>query len=698
MDCNLPSGESLARQFLLGQRFFRQEFGVNVGYLWLPDVFGYTGSLPQILKKAAVDYFSTQKLSWSLINPFPHQSFYWQGIDGTQVLTHMLPEETYNSSAAPRAVRMIEKNYKDSGVSSHALMVFGIGDGGGGPGEEHLERLARIKNLAGLSPVKQEWVATFLERWQTDAARFASWSGELYLERHEGTLTTEARNKWYNRKMELALRELEWASVIAATLTGMAYPAARLTAIWREVLLYQFHDILPGSSIKRVYDESLARYAELHRQTAELTASNDARLAGTINTGRMAWPVLVQNSLSWERTEWLQHRGRWVRATVPPMGYRVVDAVTGSSEAAEGLSATPTSLENDLLRVAFAEDGSIVSIYDKRAHREVIVQGERANRLAVYTDLGDAWDFPMDYAEQMPRDMQLVSTMPRVEGPRAIVEQVYRIGNSELHQEIVLSAGSPRLDFVSRLHWREPKTMLRTSFPVAIHADEATFDIQYGHIRRTTHRNTTWDLARDEVAAHKWADLSQGDYGVALLNDSKYGHKVKGNVLDLNLLRSVPYPGPRLVQDADVAPGEPHHAYTDQADHVFTYALYPHEGNHVEGGVIRAGYELNVPLRVMPVEGAGGDGPTSASFLEVDAPNVIVEAVKKAEDGDDIIVRLYEAEHKQAHARLRFGFPIRAASEVNLMEEEPTPLRVRANGVTLDFRPFEIKTVRVMRG
>jgi len=695
-DTNVSGGEALVRQILQGKRFFRQEFGVDVRYLWLPDVFGYAGSLPQILRKGAVDYFSTQKLSWSLINPFPHQSFYWQGIDGTRVLTHMLPEETYNSAAAPRAVHMIEKNYKDSGVSSHALMVFGIGDGGGGPGEEHLERLARIKNLAGLSPVRQERAATFLENWQSDAARFATWSGELYLERHEGTLTTEARNKWYNRKMELALRELEWTSVLAATLTGMSYPAARLTAIWREVLLYQFHDILPGSSIKRVYDESLARYAELHRQTTELTASNDSRLAATLNTGHMAQPVLVQNSLSWERTEWVQHRERWVRATVPSMGYRVVDAVTGSSDAVEGLAATPTGLENDLLRVTFAEDGSIVSIYDKRAHREVIPQGEQANRLAVYADLGDAWDFPMDYAEQTPRHMELVSTTPRVEGPRAVVEQVYRINNSELRQEIVLTAGSPRLDFVSRLHWCEPKTMLRTSFPVAIHADEATFDIQYGHIRRTTHRNTTWDLARDEVAAHKWADLSQGDTGVALLNDSKYGHKVKGHVLDLNLLRSVPYPGPYLIQDANAAAVEWRHAYTDHADHVFTYALYPHAGNHIDGGVIRAGYELNVPLRITPVEGAGGDGPTSASYLEVDAPNVIVEAVKKAEDGNDIIVRLYEAEHKAAHARLRFDFPIRAASEVNLMEEEPVSLSVRQNGVTLDFRPFEIKTVRVI--
>ena len=387
----------------------------------------------------------------------------------------------------------------------------------------------------------------------------------------------------------------------------------------------------------------------------------------------------MQNSLSWERTEWVQHRERWVRATVPPMGYRVVDAVTGSSEAVEGLCRDADRPgERSAARHLRRGRQHRLDLRQARRTARSSPQGERANRLAVYADLGDAWDFPMDYAEQTPRYMELVSATPRVDGPRAILEQTYRLGHSELLQEIVLTAGSPRLDFVSRLHWREPKTMLRTSFPVAIHADEATFEIQFGHIRRPTHRNTTWDLARDEVAAHKWADLSQGDYGVALLNDWKYGHKVKGNVLDLNLLRSVPYPGPRLVQDADVPPGEPHHAYTDQADHVFTYALYPHAGNHVEGGVVRAGYELNVPLRVTPVEGAGGDGPTSASFLEVDAPNVIVEAVKKAEDGDDIIVRLYEAEHKAAHARLRFGFPIRAASEVNLMEEEAKPLTVRS--------------------
>jgi alpha-mannosidase len=605
-------------------------------------------------------------------------------------------------------------------VSEHALLVYGIGDGGGGPGAEHLERLARIRNLAGLSPVTQEPAAAFFEKWRRQADRFPTWVGELYLERHQGTLTTNARNKRYNRKLELALRELEWTSVLATVLAGAAYPARRLEALWREALLYQFHDILPGSSIKRVYDESVARYREMLHEVEALIAENDASIAGDVDTGEMASPVLVQNSLSWERTEWVQVDDRWLRVTVPPMGYTVVDVKgcpPGGSVARQSvpdcqsdtsggdlpgtLSAGETHLENDLLSVEFAADGSIVSLYDKRAGREALPEGQAANRLLVYRDLGDAWDFPMDYAEQDPRALELVSAVARVDGPRAVLEQVYELGHSRLAQEIVLMAGSARLDFRSRLRWREPCSMLRVRFPVAVHAAEVTYEIQFGHIRRPTHRNTTWDLARDEVAAHRWVDLSQRDYGLALLNDCKYGHRVKGNVLDLDLLRSVPYPGPRLVQDDEVAPGEPHHAYTDQCDHTFTYALYPHLGDHVEGRVVQAGYALNVPLRVTPLQPQPGDRPTEASFLQVSAPNVVVEAIKQAEDLQPReavwIVRLYECHGASARTTLRFGFPVDTASEVNLMEEALAPLRIYEGRISLEFRPFEVKTVRLAR-
>jgi alpha-mannosidase len=696
-DTNVSGGEALVRQILYGKRFFQDEFGVEVRNLWLPDVFGYSAALPQILARSGVDYFMTQKLSWNLINTFPHHSFHWQGIDGTSVLAHMLPEETYNSPAAPRSVAKIEQNYKEKGVSKHALMLFGIGDGGGGPGAEHLERLARIEDLAGLSPVTQEPAADFFEKWAQDAGRFPTWVGELYLERHQGTLTTEARNKWYNRRMELALREFEYALALSGMLLGTPYPASRLDEIWREVLLYQFHDILPGSSIKRVYDESLARYQALLAEVEQGIQEHQGRLAGRVDTAGLESPAVVHNSLSWERTEWVEAGGRWLRVTVPPLGYTTVDAAAHVQEVPV-VAAAEDRLENDLLRVQFNPDGSIGSIYDRQAGREVLTAGRAANRLAVYTDYGDAWDFPMDYAEAAPRYMQCVSSTPRVEGPHAVLEQVYRLGHSELVQQIVLSAHSRRLDFRTHVRWREVQSMLRTSFPVAVHAESAAFEIQFGHVRRPTHRNTTWDLARDEVAAHKWVDLSQGDYGVALLNDAKYGHKVKGSVLDLNLLRSVPYPGPRLVRDEDVEPGEPHHAYTDQCDHTFTYSLYPHEGDHVAGQVVQAGYELNVPLRVTPVQAGAGDAPQTASFVQVGAANVIVEAIKWAQDGDGLILRLYECAHRGTRTTLRLGVPFRSAAETDLLEKDLHPLAVNEGEIALEFGPFEIKTLRLRMG
>ena len=693
-DTNVTGGEALVRQVLLGKRFFREEFGVDVDYLWLPDVFGYSAALPQILRRAGVGYFLTQKISWNQINRFPHHSFHWQGIDGSTVLAHMFPEDTYNSPAAPRSIHKIGANYRDRGVSTHALMVFGIGDGGGGPGAEHLERLRRLGNLAGLHPVQQEPVAAFLEKWSMEADRFAKWVGELYLERHQGTLTTEARNKRYNRRIELALRAWEWSSVLGALRYGRPYPAERLTQVWREVLLYQFHDILPGSSIKRVYDESLARYEALLSEVTARIAQDDDELARHVDTIGTGKPVVVQNPLSWARTTWLKLAGQWVEVTVPAMGYTTVDAAE-KQKRTPPVVATNDRLENTLLRVQFDEDGAIASVYDKAAGREVIATGQRANRLAVYADLGDAWDFPMDYAESAPRHMELVSATPAVDGPRAVVKQVYQLGHSELVQEVSLEAGSRQIEFRTQVRWRETASMLRTSFPVSVHAEEATFEIQYGHVRRPTHRNTTWDLARDEVVGHRWVDLSQGDYGVALLNDCKYGHKIKGNVLDLNLLRSAPYPGPRLVRDEEVVPGEPHHGYTDQCDHVFIYALYPHPGSPIEGGVVRAAHELNVPLRTTATDAHAGSEPREVSFIEVDAPNVIVEVVKQAEDGNDVIVRLYECAHAEASATVRVGFSVCAAAEVNLMEEEPQALPVVDDAVRVVFSPFEIKTLRL---
>ena len=678
MDCNVPSGESMVRQFLYGKRFFRDEFGLDMKIMWEPDVFGYSGALPQIMKKSGVDYFMTQKLSWNKINVFPHHSFWWQGIDGTKVLAHMPPEDTYNSSAAPRALLKAEKNFKDKSLSDRGLMLFGIGDGGGGPGPEHLERLMRAKSLSGLPAVVQEPAARSFKRIEPQARPFKTWVGELYLEYHQGTYTSQARNKYYNRKMEFGLRELELMSCLAGLAAGAKYPQRELDAIWKEVLLYQFHDILPGSSIKRVYDESCARYAVLDEQTRQLTQKADAVFARQIDTSGARRPAVVFNSLSWDRAEWVKAGGKWRQVSVPGMGYATVE-LAGKAPAASGvLSASARKLENDILRVTFAKDGTLASVYDKPQRREVL-SGGAGNLLTIYDDQGSAWDFSFTYADDQKWAFDLVSSEARVDGPRAIMRQSRAFGASTLTQEIILTQGSRRLDFVTQVDWHETHKMLRVSFPVAVQASEATCEIQFGAIRRPTHSNTTWDMAKFEICAQRWIDLSQRDYGVALLNNCKYGHRVHENVLDLNLLRSPQHPGVRA----------------DEGRHEFTYSLLPHEGDHVAGGVVRAGYELNVPLRVLAAPKRKGALPPSGSFIQCDAPNVIIDTVKKAQDGGDLIVRLYEAHGAAARAKVRFGFPIKSAQLANLMEEAGRKLKVSGNAIILEFRPFEVHTLRV---
>jgi alpha-mannosidase len=677
-DINLPSGESLIRQILYGKHFFREEFGKDPICLWEPDVFGYSGSLPQLLVKSGLRYFMTQKLSWNWVTRHPHHTFWWQGIDGSKVLAHMPPEDTYNSSAAPAAVAKAERQFIDRPVSDSCLMLFGIGDGGGGPGEEHLERLAREKDLAGLPPVVQRRAEEFFRHIDAGSERYAGWVGELYLERHQGTYTTQGRVKRCNRKLELALRELEFAAAIAAQFAGTAYPHQELERIWKEVLLYQFHDILPGSSITRVYEEALARYAVLAREVEALTMAADAALCRRIGRSPAARPVVVVNSLSWDRVEWLGVGGRWIKASVPSLGYAVVDADREAPVAPP--TVYPSLLENDTLRITFDSSGAITSCFDKEAGREALAPDSAGNVLVVYQDDGDAWDIPMDYRDRAPKRLRLQSTEIVQDGPRAALRHTYRIGHSTVRQEVALFAGSRRLDFVTSVDWRESGRMLRTSFMPAVMASEASCDIQFGSIRRPTHTNTPADWAKFEICAHKWIDISDRGYGLALLNDCKYGHRVHGNVLDLNLLRSPGHPDP----------------VADRGEHHFTYSLYPHAGDHVAGGVVRAGYELNVPLR--PLAGMPGGGPLaqSASWFRVGTPDVIIETAKQAEDGSGLIVRLYEAAGGSTRTEFGCGFELAEAAETNLIEENSTPLELSAGeGLQLDFRPFEIRTLRL---
>ncbi|MDQ0060239.1 alpha-mannosidase [Paenibacillus harenae] len=696
-DTNVPGGESLVRQLLYGKRFFLQEFGQEMKSLWMPDVFGYTASLPQLLKKSGVDYMMTQKLSWSAYNRHPHHTFMWEGIDGSRVLMHMPPEDTYNSPAAPRSIVKAESDYLDKNVSEHCLMLFGIGDGGGGPGEEHLERLSREKNLLGLSPVVQTPSSVFFEKLEKNAERYQTWSGELYLEKHQGTLTSQARNKRYNRKLEKTLRELEFAASLAGTLCEYPYPAEALEEIWKEVLLYQFHDILPGSSIKRVYDESLERYARLQERVDSMIADAygaiTRRLPPLQAPGNK--PPAVFNSLPWKREEWVKEGGRWMLVSVPPMGYapavsaETSDAMAETAAAAEAPADVPAlrtsaeghCLENELLLLTFSQDGSIVSIYDKEYRREVVQAGGKANELRVYGDDGDAWDFRQDYRLTGGMALQLEEASAFADGPTAGLVHRYRIGESLLTQRVKLTRGSRRIDFATHVDWRESGKMLRVSFPVNIRTDAVSCDIQFGYLKRPTHRNTMWDYAKDEICAHHWIDLSEPDYGVALLNDCKYGHRAEGGVLDLNLLRSPSHPDPEA----------------DRAEHTFTYSLYPHQGDHVQAEVYKRGYELNVPLRIVAVpEGNAADTLAETfAFLSLGHPNVMVEAVKQAEDGDDLIVRLYETAGTRVHTALRLGFEAREAWLTDLMEYKLEAMPIEGDEIRLTFAPFEIVTLRL---
>jgi alpha-mannosidase len=677
-DTNLPGGESLVRQVLYGKRFFRREFGVDVKHLWLPDVFGYSGALPQVLRLAGVDFFMTTKLAWNIVNKMPHHTFLWKGIDGSDVLAHMPPESTYNSAASPKSILKAEADYIDKDASDRCLLIHGVGDGGGGPGEEHLERLARERDLAGLCPVAQEPAARFFERIVADRDKLEDWKGELYFECHQGTYTSQGRNKRANRKTELALREAEWQSARALWIAGRPYPGQALERLWKETLLYQFHDILPGSSIARVYAESLERYRLMGEEIAKLADEAEAALAQKVDTASVRRPALATNSLSFGREELCCVEGRWYHVSVPPMGYIVFD-LDGPPAVFASPDAAPDRLENDLLCVRFNPDGSLASVLDKENRREALAPGASGNRLAVYRDPGHAWDFPMDYDERPPEHFVLRSAESGLDGPRAWIRQTYAYGASTLVQEISLGTGSRRLEFRTEVDWRESGRMLRTSFPVAVRSDQVTCEIQFGTIERPTVRNTSWDKAKFEVCCHRFMDLSDPGYGVALLNDCKYGHKALGNVLDLNLLRSPGYPDPTA----------------DRGRHEFTYALFPHEGDHRRGRVVQAAADFNDPLRCRPVSPGSGTLPVRGSFLSVDAPGIMIEAVKKAEDDEGLIVRFYESYGQATSAVVQFGHPVARAEIVDLLEENSQPVPVAGGKVALSFRPFEIKSLKI---
>jgi alpha-mannosidase len=698
-DTNISGGESLIRQFLYGKRFFRDEFETECEILWLPDVFGYSGALPQIMRGCGIRYFSTQKIFWAYNGgePFPYNTFVWEGIDGTGVYTHL--HNDYNSQTNPAAViqRWNERVQKD-GFSTR-LLPFGWGDGGGGPTRNHLEFVRRQHDLEGAPRVQ---IAHPLDYFRDQEAKGfpLRYVGELYFQAHRGTYTSQARTKRGNRKSEFVLREAEMWGVAAQALKRFTFPRVQIEEAWRSVLLHQFHDIIPGTSIQRVYEETEAAHAEVIRTAQEIAGQAIARLADKSRA------LTVFNSLSWGRTALValpedfkgaadaagnalpvqQIGGETVvEVTVPSCGWTTLYSAGGDVAAlsiarkdVRGMESAPTGwmLENDLLHVRFNARGEITSIYDKETAREWAAGA--CNSLRMYKDVPtawDAWDVDSMYeltpvALDEPAEIEVVASGPLV----ARLRVTRRIHDSTLTQKIALRRASRRIDFATVVDWQESHKLLKVAFPATVHANEAVHEIQFGHIRRPNHKSRPFDADRFEVSNHKWTALVEEGRGCAVLNDCKYGVNVVGNSINLTLLR------------APLAPD----ATADKGRQEFTYAFYAWNGAFADCDLVREGYDLNVPVLTAP--GAAGE----RSLFALDAPNVVIETVKPAEDGSkDIVVRLYEAKRTATRCTLTTTLPVKSAAQTDMLENDQAALPCDNGQVALDFRAFEIKTVRL---
>lgn len=655
-DCNIPCGESLIRQFLYGEKFFEDEFSKHCKVVWLPDVFGYPASLPQIIRKCGRDYFMTIKLTWNMQNKFPYKTFVWKGIDGSKVLSHMAPQGTYNSTATPMAIVNSDRGNPHKDDIAKALLIYGIGDGGGGPGEAPLELLDRQQDNKGLSKVvRRHAVELFedIENQYIDAA--PEYDGELYLEKHQGTYTSQAQNKLYNRLMEQQLHNLEWLMSLAKV-KGITYDFPKYESIWKEVLLYQFHDIIPGSSIKRVYDESVERYKIMYAEVLDACADIVSKLDGEVGLGAI-------NPIGFDRKEYVKSGENWYLADVKAYSSTKLIAVDGSKEFSFG----DGFIENSLLKVAFAKDGSICSMIDKKSGKELC--GDYLNRLTVYSDpksYYDAWDIDINYPKLKKSRFKILSCKTYVDGKQVVRESVYTYRDSALTQKVILTEGDMLVDFVTRVDWREAHKMLRADFRPSVYGDTVNCDIQFGNVDRSTLEDDPIRKAQFEICAHKFVNVDKDGYGVALLNDCKYGYRVKDGLISLNLLRSPKYPDPDC----------------DMGEHHFAYAFYPHTGEWRESDVVNRAYCYNNALIV------GERTPNIDAIFDLDG-DVIVETVKIADDASGIVVRIYERKGKTCKAVLKPKFDHGKIFDCNMLERD----RAERASNEYEFSPYEIKTI-----
>ena len=691
-DCNIIGGESMVRQFIHGKNFYMDEFGEDVKNLWLPDVFGYSAALPQIIKKAGCDYFLTQKISWNQYNVFPHHTFIWRGIDGSEVLTHFPPENNYNANVLPLEMCKAQNNFAEAGFLDEFVSLFGIGDGGGGPAMHHLERAERVQNLGEVPKFKYGKAADFFERLAAKNPKLAKWDGELYLEMHRGTLTTQALTKRNNRRIEQLLAAVEF---MASAVAMDKYPIEILDKCWKTLLINQFHDIIPGSSIREVYEvtekehaEVIATLEKLARNLAlEMSEANE-NSALVVNTLSNVWSGVIELPASWSEYQIVDENGKVLASEADNDKVKVLLEVAPNAittiykgekiTATKAIENNSRVLENDLIRYEFNEKGELISAYDKEVARELIVNERYGNEFTLYTDrpnVYDAWDVDVFYTdEESFRPSQATVANVKSSAIGSSMKIAMTIGNSKINQTVNLRNNSKRLDFVTEVDWQENHKMLRVKFGANIEASDAAYEIQYGFVKRPLHENTSWDKAKFEVPAHRYFDISERTYGAAMLNDCKYGCKARRGELDLCLLRSPLYP--------DV--------HADRGLNKFTYSYLPHKGSLVESCVMSEAASLNREVII-----ADGRKAKVVAPVTLDSDNVSLEVVKRAEKSEKLVLRLVERKGETAVAALNVNGNIKAFKETNLMEwEDAGKVYAVENGkIELTLKPFEILTL-----
>ncbi len=728
-DCNLTDGESFIRQILYGKRYFKEKFGVEVRIGWNPDSFGYNWNMPQFFKKSGIEAFVTQKISWNDTNAFPYFFFWWEGPDGSRILSYFPPTGYVGRLEAESMVngaKLFEKNTGEKNV----FILYGLGNHGGGPNREMLNRAKGYEKQKIFPRIKHSFFSDYLAQMKKSGLeKLPVWNDELYLEYHRGTFTTQGETKKFNRKSEVLLSSAEKLSSLTFLL-GREYGQNNLKTAWERVMLNQFHDILPGSSINPVYRDSREHYLEARRLARKELKESLEFLAARVNTarGKEGTPLLVFNTLSWVRDGVVEVRlpaelaegvrvfdpageevpsqifcgdeGKtlcFIARRMPAVGYRVYSIQAGRQDAyPSSLSIDETTLENRYFRLTLhPRSGNIISIFDKQEKREVLAPSAQGNELQLFEDIPAQWDawnigttgreWKLDRADsiQIARKGPVMASFEVKKSFLGLAKNRWEpttdFPSSFFSQEIILYEDLPRIDIEMKADWWEEHVMLKVAFPVDVRSENAAFEIPFASIQRPTGRNTDWEKARFEVPAIRWADLSDGKYGVSLLNDSKYGHDIEDNVMRLTLLRSPLWPDPMA----------------DRGKHRFAYALYPHRGDWKEASTVQRGYEFNSPLLAFFTSSHAGELPASCSFFQADPSSIILATIKKAEDRESLILRLYESAGTPARAVVRFFQLPRKAYELDLMENRLRSLSLSENSLSLDFGRSEIKTLEL---